>query len=366
MYKYFFSIITVLLVMSSCETRNIEAKESEKGYCVTDSIYQKLGIHTVKDSITENTVLLNGVVTIDQDHVNHVYPLVSGTIESVKVQLGDHVQKGQILAVGKSSELVGFSNDLIVAQTNVTVTKKQLDVTQELFKSGLASQPDIIAAQANYEQAQASLEKTHRLLAINEGNGKSETFTIKAPMDGYIVEKFITDNMKLRADNSSPLFTISDLKKVWVIGNAYESDISKIKVGDNATVKTLSYQDKIFQGVVDKIFNVLDPVNKVMQVRIQMANPGYLLKPQMYTSVMLSSAFDKISLPVIPSKAIIFDNSKNYVLVTKDRCNISIREITLGKTLGDMTFVKKGLSSGEQVLTMNQLYLYQALNMTNR
>ena len=82
----------------------------------------------------------------------------------------------------------------------------------------------------------------------------------------------------IRSDNSTGLFTISDLKNVWVMANVYESNISFVKMGDSVNITTLSYPGKIFRGKIDKIMNVLDPSNKVMKLRIVLANPGYLVK----------------------------------------------------------------------------------------
>ncbi|RBL89559.1 efflux RND transporter periplasmic adaptor subunit [Chitinophaga flava] len=362
---YIIPVCFLMLTFAACKQKS-QKHESPKDYCITDSLYKTLGIATATDSLVNDQLQLNGKVTFNDNNVIHVYPLVSGTVQKVDVQLGDHVHKGQVMAVIKSSELVGFSNDLLNAKTNLAVAKKNLDATQDLYKSGLASQRDLLSAQVGLEQAQSTVQRVERMLSINEGNGTSDIQIVKAPIDGFIVEKFINSDTKLRADNGNPMFTISDLNNVWVIANAYESDIDKIKMGDHAQITTLTYTDKKFIGTVDKIFNVLDPVNKVMRVRVQLPNPGYLLKPEMYTSVMLSSAINKSELPAVPSKAIIFDNSKHYVLVIKDKCNIAIREVRPGIVEGDHTFIQQGIHSGEQVIASNQLYIYQALNMNNR
>ena len=94
-------------------------------------------------------------------------------------------------------------------------------------------------------------------------------------------------HMSIRADNATNLFTIADLKNVWVIANVYESNIGLVHLNDNVNVTTLAYPDKSFKGKVDKIMNVLDPVNKVMKVSIVLPNPGYLLKPEMFAKVEL-------------------------------------------------------------------------------
>ncbi len=359
------TLITCVLLsgLAGC-THNADNIPPAPGpYCLSDSIYNSLEIVSAKDSLVANLTQLNGTITFNQDQVQNVYPLVSGTVVKVNAQLGDYVHKGDDLATIKSSELVGFSVDLTNAETNLAIAKKAYDATSDLYKSGLAAQKDLLAAEVGVEQAQAFLTRTKALLAINEGNGKSETFSVKAPTDGFVVSKQITDNMKLRPDNGSALFTISDLKSVWVIGSAYESDIDKIRVGDLASITTLTYAGKIFTGKVDKIFNALDPVNKVMQVRIALDNKDFKLKPAMYARVALSSSINKSLLPYIPEKSVVFENSKNYVLVTTDKCSIQVREVRLGASSDGNVFITSGIKAGERIIASNQLYIYQGLNM---
>ena len=120
--------------------------------------------------------------------------------------------------------------------------------------------------------------------------------------------------MMIRSDNATGLFTISDLKNVWVMANVYESNISFVKMGDSVNITTLSYPGKIFRGKIDKIMNVLDPSNKVMKLRIVLRNPDYLLKPEMFASVVVNTTENKKMLS-IPARTLIFDHSQYYVLV---------------------------------------------------
>ena len=165
----------------------------------------------------------------------------------------------------------------------------------------------------------------------------------------------------IRADNSSALFTISDLKNVWVMANVYESNISDVKMGDSVNITTLSYPGKIFRGKIDKVMNVLDPSNKVMKLRIVLANPGYLLKPEMFASVVVNTTQNK-KMVSIPSSALIFDHSQYYVLVYKSKSDISIRPVQVLNTVGDRSFIADGLVQGEQVVGTQALLIYQELN----
>ena len=187
---------------------------------------------------------------------------------------------------------------------------------------------------------------------------------IKAPESGYIVEKNITSGSFIRQDNNGSMFTISNMKDVWIWANVFESDISKVKVGYTAKVTTIAYPGKVFMGKVNEISSVLDPDNKVMKIKIALPNPDMLLKPEMFTNVVITNSENQQSVSV-PSRAIVFDSSKNYVVVYNDRCDMKVREVSIIKTVDDVTYIASGLKPGERVVSKNQLLLYDQITGDN-
>jgi len=361
----FLKNITSLLLLStlffSCKTEKEKTTSSDRiQYVIPDSLLKKMQFDTVKTCPLVNTLTLTGSVDFDQEHQVNIYPLVSGNVEDVKVQLGDYVTTGQTLATVKSSEMAGYSNSLIVAETNITTAKKQLDAQKDLFASGLASQLDVTNAQANYDQALAQLEYIKRVLKIN-GNNTQGNYIIKAPLSGFIVQKNVTNNMAIRSDNGNNLFTISDLKNVWVQANVYESNINAIHLGDSVNITTLSYPDRIFRGRIDKIINVLDPTNKVMKVRIVIANNDYALKPLMFTSVQVTDKNNKQSL-CVSKKSLIFDNSQYYVLKYQGNGNAVITPVNVQSIYNNKVYLANGINVGDKVIASDAILIYEALN----
>lgn len=354
-----FIMIAYGIVFTSCKEPAQKANE-RIGYTIPDSIMKRMVIDTVKKCAVTDALTLTGSVDFNQDNQVNIYPLVSGNIQDVKVQLGDHVTAGQVLAIVKSSEMAGYSNNLVSAEANLSVSKKNLEAQKDLFASGLSSQLDVISAQSNYDQALAQLELVKRVLKIN-GNNTQGDYIIKAPISGFIVQKNITNNTSIRADNGASLFTISDLKNVWVQANVYESNISKVHTGDHVSITTVSYPDKVFEGKVDKVLNVLDPANKVMKVRIVLANPDYLLKPQMFTSVVVTNHENKEAI-CIPSKALIFDHSQYFVLLYKGKGVAEITHVQVLNNLGDKTYLSGGVKEGDQLVGSDAILIYEALN----
>jgi cobalt-zinc-cadmium efflux system membrane fusion protein len=298
----------------SCKDKPLP-EEEKKGYVMPDSLLKKIVIDTVTNSRILNTLTLTGKVDFNEDNVIRIYPTISGQVSDIKVMMGDFVKQGQVLAVLRSSDMASFSNDYVTARSNVDIAKKSMEAASEMYKSGLTSQRDQLAAQEGYNQAVSGFEKAKRVLNLNGGSMTGE-YIVKSPIDGFVVDRQINNNMMIRSDNATGLFTISDLKNVWVMANVYESNISFVKMGDSVNITTLSYPGKIFRGKIDRIMNVLDPSNKVLKLRIVLANPGYLLKPEMFASVVVNTTDNKKMLS-IPSSALIFDHSQYYLIIYK-------------------------------------------------
>ena len=351
----------LITFFSACASKNKEVEKKEK-VCISDTLQKMIRIDTVHSSNIDDELVLSGEIGFDENKVVKVYPFSSGQVLEVKVSLGDKVQEGQTLAVIKSAEIVGNYSDLSAAEHDVAIAKRQLDNQESLFKSGIASEKDYDEAKLNYEKAQSTQARIHDQIAINgKGNTTANgTYTIKAPRGGYIVEKKINSGGFIRQDNTDNLFTISDLKNVWVWANVYEIDISKIKVGYTATVGTLAYPDKFFKGEVDKISDVLDPQTKVMRIRINLPNEGGLLKPEMFANVKVMNKEGRKAVS-IPSSALVFSSSRNYVVVYKGNCDLHVQEVSVLKNVNGISYISSGVLPGDQVISQNQILLYNAL-----
>jgi cobalt-zinc-cadmium efflux system membrane fusion protein len=355
----FLLLAAFIFLLPSCETKDKKPAEDKK-YIIPDTVMRTLKIDTVSISQLVNAITLTGKVGANDDNVIPVYSMVSGNLQDVRVMLGDHVTAGQVLAVVKSSEMAQYSSDLLNAETNLRIAEVNLQKTKDMYKSGLASMTDSLGAEVTVQQARSELVRINKVLKINGGNTQGD-FVVRAPISGFIVQKSATNNMTIRGDNSTSLFTISDLKNVWVQANVYESNISHIHLGENVDVTTLAYPGKVFKGKIDKVMNVLDPTSKVMKVRVVLPNTDYALKPEMYASITVSDQENKQCLSV-PSNAIIFDHSQYYVLVFNSKSDVKITPVKVINAVGDQTFIASGVNEGEKVISSQAILIYDALN----
>jgi len=281
-------------------------------------------------------------------------------VTKVYVELGDYVKKGQLLASIRSTEVAGYEKDLEDAKNDVIVKKNNYKVIQELFEGKLNAERDVVEAKSEYEKALSQLNRVQETYQIYNMN-KGAIYEVRAPMNGFIIEKKINQDMLLRNDRTDNIFDIAEINEVWAVANINESDINNIKVGVDAEVTTLSYPNKIFTGKLDKLFNIIDPETKAMKAIIKLNNPGFILKPEMSATIKLSYNESK-QMIAIPSNAVIFDKSKNYVMVFKDRTNIETRQVEVFRQVGGIAYITNGLKNGEKIMTNNQLLVYDALN----
>lgn len=350
--------ILFLFYISSCQPGKQE--EPKAGFALTDTMLKRCEFTKVRLQDVKNELKLFGKVEADNNKMAHVYPITGGIVTNIKVELGDYVKEGELLATVRSSEVADFQRQLLDARSDVALAEKNLQVAKDLFAGRLNSEKDVISSEKELEKANAELGRINEVYSIYRLSEGSE-YRVTAPISGFVIRKDITQNEELRSDRVEEIFTIAQISDVWVLANVNESNISKVALNYEAEVQTLSYPDKIFKGKVDKIFNVIDPATKAMKILVKISNTDLLLKPEMNAMVNLKFSENK-KLMAVPSGAIIFDRNKNWVMVYKDRSQIETRQVEVYNKVGEVTYIAHGVSEDETVISRNGLLIYDALN----
>jgi cobalt-zinc-cadmium efflux system membrane fusion protein len=319
--------------------------------------------------VAEN-LRFTGKVSYDQSRVDRVFPVVSGTVLDVTAALGARVSKGQALARVQSADVSGFLNDYNSAKSDYAVAKRTADNTEQLYKTNFASQSDLVAAREGLVKAQSALtraEQVVKLYGANTGGGASPIYQVKAPASGFVVERNVNPGVQLRPDNATPLFTISDLSRVWIMLNVYETDIAQLKMGQQVSIQALAYPDKTFTGTITNISNAVDPDTRILQARVELPNPDGLLKPDMFCTVSLNLTNTSPAgkqLAVNP-KSVIFSQDKYFVIKQNGPNKYAILPVTVVSSTSNYSYVevKNGqLKPGDQVVTEGSLLLYNDLS----
>ena len=361
MLKSFRSLALVILATSviiGCKKKTFE--EQGVAFSISDTMLEKSEFYNASLQDVKNDVRLFGKITVDNNKMAHVNSVVGGNVIKIYAELGDYVKQGQPLATVRSSEVAEFQRQKLDAQGSVAVAEKNFQVAKDLYNGKLNSEKDVTTAEKELARAHAELSRINEVYAIYKLN-EGSVYTITAPISGFVLAKDIYPNEQIRSDFSEVLFSISEISEVWALANVSESDVSKIKLGYDAEVRTLGFPDSVYRGKIDKIFNTIDPETKAMKVRVKIPNSDFKLKPEMMATVNVLFTENK-RLIAIPSSSVIFDKSKNWVMIYKDRNNIETRNIEVYRQLGNITYISEGISVGEKVISKNGLFIYDALN----
>ncbi|PBQ34634.1 efflux transporter periplasmic adaptor subunit [Sphingobacteriaceae bacterium] len=358
-FKLYLAVIC-LATLSFTACKDKAKEEVSQTFVLSDTMLKRCEFTKVKTEDVKSELKLFGKVEADNNKMAHVYPITGGIVARINVELGDHVNEGQLLAIVRSSEVADFQRQLLDARSDVALSEKNLQVARDLFAGKLNSEKDVLASEKELEKAKAEFNRITEVYSIYHLKEGSE-YRMTAPISGFIIRKDITQNEELRSDRAEEVFTIAQISEVWILANVNESNISKVEVGYEADVQTLSYPDKIFKGKVDKIFNVIDPTTKAMKILIKINNPDLLLKPEMNATVNLRFS-EKKQLIAVPSSAVLFDKNKYWVMVFKSKTHIETRQVEVYHQLGNITYITSGLNAYDNVISKNGLLIYDALN----
>ncbi|MFQ3575322.1 MAG: efflux RND transporter periplasmic adaptor subunit [Cytophagales bacterium] len=362
MRKIYSRLVSAILLLFclSCSKLVKKEKPENSPLCLSDSLRRMISLCNVTKEPVLEIMKLTGKIDADESKMIKVYPLVGGYVEKVNIELGDYVEKGQILAVVRSIEAAEIEKDVIGDLSQLQIAEKNVQVAEDMYGSGLLSEKDYVQAKNEYKKTKAEYERSLEIFNIYSLD-KNSRYVIKAPMSGFVVDKDINAGMQLRSDNQNHILKIANTTNVWVIANVYETDVNKIKMGSTVKIHVLAYPDREFVGKIDKLYDFIDPETKVLKARVNLENKELLLKPEMLANVNVHISKGD-SLPSIPSDAIIFVNNKNYVITYKDKCNLEIREVNIVSNVNNRSFIMGGISTGEKIICKKQLLVFAALN----
>lgn len=274
---------------------------------------------------------LYGKVQADERLLQSQTAHIPGRIEKLFIGFtGETVRKGQLLALLNSP-------DLIAAQEELLETAKSRSEQPEIFE----------AAKAKLRQWKLSDAQIDQILRSNK---VKSNFEVLAEGSGIVTSKRV--NVGDYVSAGSVLFEVADLSRVWVLFDAYESDLPFVKTGNNITFTLQALPGKTFTAVVKFIDPVMDPSNRVAKVRVEVSNGNGQLKPEMFaTGVVRANLNVSGDQLVVPSTAVLWTGKRSVVYVKQGDGSFKMRVIELGPMLGNSYVVLKGLSDGEEIVT---------------
>jgi RND family efflux transporter MFP subunit len=289
-----------------------------------------------------------------------VTPVVSGRITSVAADLGQHVERGQILARIFSPELADSQARYISARAELDAHEQELARTEKLVEIGAASRQELERIHAGHTARRADVESAAsrlRLLglsaeairALGPGKNQGATTNVPAPFAGVVTERLA--NVGLNVDQATRLFTVVDLSSVWVVADVYEKDFARVRVGSPATVTTHAYPDMVLRGRVGYIDPRVSAETRTASVRIEVANARQALRLGMYAEALLGDD-GALSTPMIPRGALqnVGDRTVVYLVNQKEPGQFIEREVRVGMATGKHVPVLSGVQIGDVVV----------------
>jgi cobalt-zinc-cadmium efflux system membrane fusion protein len=308
----------------------------------------------VEDAATKEVareLVLPAVVEADPARTVNVMPPVTGVVVDLMAQLGGRVVKGEQLAVIDSSDLAQAISDEEKARSALKLTKQTLDRLLILEKTSAIAVKDREQAQSDYAQAQSELERTDaRLRAIGapmDQKANSRLLSVKSPVSGSVISLQVAPGAYLN-DPTAAMMTIANLDTVWVTANVPEKDVSFIFTGQTVKVAFASYPDRVFNGKVLFISDVIEPDTRRNKVRIAFENADKALKPNMFANVTFVAP--SVTRIMVPNSALLMTNDRTSVFVEVASWAFERRDVEIAYQEGAAAAIKSGLEPGERVV----------------
>jgi cobalt-zinc-cadmium efflux system membrane fusion protein len=304
------------------------------------------------ESLQTPSLTVTGVISPDVSRTVPVISLASGRVVEIHARLGDAVQKGQVLLRVQSPDIAAAFADYRKATADEVLVRKQFDRAQILYDKGAISLNDFQVAEDAESKARVDLETAMehlRVLGVDKDN-PSAVVDIKAPVSGVITDQQVTNASGVQALTGGNPFTISDLSHVWILCDVYENDLADVHIGETAEIRLVAYPEKVLAGRISNIGPILDPSIRTAKVRVEVANPGALMRVGMFVNATFRGQ-KKERLAAIPASAILHLHDRDWVYVAAGDKQFRRVEVRAGKTLPDkMQLVLSGIQPGQEVV----------------
>jgi len=320
------------------------------GIRIAPALIQSMGVRTARVERRDlaRTIRAVGRVDYDERRVAHVHTKIQGWVEKLYVDYeGQMVERGEPLLEIYSPELVATQEELLVAARYRDETAKSpfADVRESgarLFE----------ATRRRLELWDIPDRDVDRLL---ETQTIRKNLTLYSPAKGVVTHLMVREGMEVGSNQN--LYTIADLSHVWVYADVYEYELPWVAVGQKSVVELSYLPGNEFEGAVTYVYPFLDPKSRTARVRVEIDNPGIVLKPDMFANVLIETETREDVL-VVPDEAVLRSGRRTLVIVALGDGRFAPREVTLGLESGDGSLeIRGGLRESEEIVTSGQFLI---------
>jgi cobalt-zinc-cadmium efflux system membrane fusion protein len=346
----------------------------------------RLRLATANQRSLPQTVTANGRLAMNENRTWRVGAVTDGRVIRVNVLPGDRITKDQLLASLHShdihearAEYRRSQQELTRLQTVLSFAQKQRDRMRRLYDLKAASLEQTEHAETELKNAQIAVKnaetevgrtsahlveflqvplEAHDDHKEGDTDHDSDLIPVKAPASGVLIERKVTPGSVVTAGEE--LFAISDLTVLWMIAAVNEENFGKVRVGMPVKIRVQAYPDRVFMGRITKFGEQLDPETRTVQARVELANNGGRLKPEMYATGEIAAGGSGTAI-FIPEAAVQQVNGQSTVFVQTAPGRFEARLVETGSTLDSQVRVLEGLRAGEQVVVEGSFILKSQL-----
>jgi membrane fusion protein, copper/silver efflux system len=295
---------------------------------------------------TVNLVALPGIletsgqITFDDRKVASIISRVTGRIEEIRVSQWDYVHRGQAIATLYSPDIMTAEAEYLQAKLTST-SMSQTGPNNDAFASSMLDAARRKLELLGIEPQQIAAIKT-----------AAPNFVMHAPISGNVVQ-----NQALRGSAVNPgdvLYSLGTLEDVWITADIYEDDLARVRVGQELQAVTTAYPDEVFHGTIARISPNVDPNSHVVEIRCEVKNPDFKLKPQMLARVKI--VVRPGTALVVPLDALVFESENYFVYVDTGNHLLERRTVHIG-TWSQQGYARviSGLNPGDRVVVQGAL-----------
>ena len=284
----------------------------------------KLKVEPLDEQDVDDVIVTSGKVAFDDAHVNHVFSPVSGRVTRIDAKVGQHVKKGDVLAVLESPDIGLASADLHKAAADLITAQHDLERQKELLAAHATSQRDYEQSEDNFRKAKAEVDRAKQkagLFRAGSGDNVTQTYAVRAEIDGEVVARNVSPGGEVQGQygggTAVELFTVGELDHLWVVADVYEMDTARVKVGSRVTLKLFSMPNKVFPAKVEWVAGTLDPATRTAKIRCILDNTDRSFKPEMYATLYI--AVDERKAIAIPRNSLLRLGESTAVFVEKGK-----------------------------------------------
>ncbi len=310
----------------------------------------------------DDHVDLTGRLVWDEDVTARLFAPVAGRVTRIVRDFGASVARGALLAELGSPDYGQAQAEAARAAADLRVASRSFERVSEVFAHGGAARKDRDQAEADLERAKAEAERTERRLRLWGGTSPGQVdqdYRVLSPLAGVVVERNLNPGQEVRPDETTPLYVVSDPRRLWILLDATESDLAALEPGAKLTIRSAAYPDRRFAGELQTIGASLDPATRTVKVRGRVENPERLLRAEMYVTVEARRKAKGAHL-IAPARSLLQVGSRHFVFVDEGNHRYRRTAVEVGVEREGSLPILSGLADGARIVVEGQLLLESA------